>query len=75
MVSTYQRVAAYIDGFNLYYGLRSKGWQRYYWVDMNLLVGKLLAPYATVGSHSILHYPSSWPSPATQTSRNDKTCT
>ena len=44
MVSTYQRVAAYIDGFNLYYGLRSKGWQRYYWVDMNLLVGKLLRP-------------------------------
>ena len=44
MVSTYQRVAAYIDGFNLYYGLRSKGWQRYYWVDLNLLVGKLLRP-------------------------------
>ena len=44
MVSTYQRVAAYIDGFNLYYGLRSKGWQRYYWLDLNLLVGKFLRP-------------------------------
>ena len=42
MVNTFQKVAAYIDGFNLYYGLRSKGWQRYYWVDMNLLVRKLL---------------------------------
>ena len=42
MVSTYQRAAAYIDGFNLYYGLRDKGWRRYYWLDMNLLVRKLL---------------------------------
>lgn len=25
------RVIAYIDGFNLYFGLKSKGWKRYYW--------------------------------------------
>ena len=39
-----QRVAAYIDGFNLYYGLRSKGWKRYYWLDMPKLVQLLLRP-------------------------------
>ena len=39
-----QRVAAYIDGFNLYYGLRSKGWRRYYWLDLHRLVGRLLRP-------------------------------
>ena len=44
MVTTYQKVSAYIDGFNLYYGLRSKKWQRYYWLDMDRLVGKLLRP-------------------------------
>ena len=37
-----QRVAAYIDGFNLYYGLRSKGWRRYYWLDLRRLVERLL---------------------------------
>ncbi|MCW8197075.1 NYN domain-containing protein [Verminephrobacter aporrectodeae subsp. tuberculatae] len=28
------RVITYIDGFNLYFGLRSKGWRRYYWLAM-----------------------------------------
>ena len=37
-----QRVAVYIDGLNLYYGIRSKGWGLYQWVNpwalsMNLL--------------------------------------
>ena len=39
-----QRVVAYIDGFNLYYGLRSKGWRRYYWLDVHRLAEKLLRP-------------------------------
>jgi len=29
-----ERVITYIDGFNLYFGMRSKGWRRYYWLDM-----------------------------------------
>jgi hypothetical protein len=32
-----QRVIAYIDGFNLYYGLKDKGWRRYYWLNLNSL--------------------------------------
>ena len=28
------RVIVYVDGFNLYYGLRSKGWKRFYWLDI-----------------------------------------
>ena len=39
-----QRVAAYIDSFNLYYGLRSKGWRRYYWLDLRRLAERLLRP-------------------------------
>ena len=38
------RVVVYIDGFNLYYGMRSKGWRRYYWLDLNRLAGRLLRP-------------------------------
>lgn len=39
-----QRVIAYIDGFNLYYGIRSKGWKWAYWVNLNLLSSYFLRP-------------------------------
>lgn len=29
-----ERVAIYVDGFNLFYGMRAKGWRRYYWLDL-----------------------------------------
>jgi uncharacterized LabA/DUF88 family protein len=37
-----QRVIAYIDGFNLYFGLKAKGWQRYYWLNLQALMTNLL---------------------------------
>lgn len=40
-----QRVVVYIDGFNLYYGLREKSWQRYYWLDVCKLAKNLLLPH------------------------------
>lgn len=39
-----ERVIAYIDGFNLYFGLRSSGWQKYYWLDLCTLMVNLLKP-------------------------------
>jgi uncharacterized LabA/DUF88 family protein len=39
-----QRVIAYIDGFNLYFGLKSARWQRYYWLNLQLLAQNLLQP-------------------------------
>jgi len=36
------RVIAYVDGFNLYFGLKSKGWRRYYWLDVRKLATNLL---------------------------------
>jgi uncharacterized LabA/DUF88 family protein len=39
-----ERVVAYIDGFNLYFGLRSKGWRRYYWLNIRTLAENLLKP-------------------------------
>lgn len=38
------RVITYIDGFNLYFGLRSKGWRRYYWLNLRELSLALLKP-------------------------------
>ena len=43
-----ERVTFYIDGFNLFYGLRSKGWQRYYWLDVCSLAQNLLHPGQTL---------------------------
>jgi len=40
-----ERVITYIDGFNLYFGLKSKKWQRYYWLNLSLLAKTLLKPY------------------------------
>ena len=37
-----ERVIIYIDGFNLYFGLKSKGWQRYYWLNLQKLSQNLL---------------------------------
>jgi uncharacterized LabA/DUF88 family protein len=39
-----ERVVAYIDGFSLYFGLRSKGWRRYYWLNIRTLAENLLKP-------------------------------
>jgi uncharacterized LabA/DUF88 family protein len=39
-----RRVISYIDGFNLYFGLKSKGWQKYYWLDPVALSSSLLKP-------------------------------
>lgn len=38
------RVSVYVDGFNLYYGMRSKAWSRFYWLDIRALAGNLLKP-------------------------------
>jgi len=37
-----ERVIAYVDGFNLYFGLKEAGWKRYYWLDIKKLVTRLL---------------------------------
>lgn len=29
-----QRVIVYVDGFNFYYGLKAKGWKKFYWLDV-----------------------------------------
>ena len=39
-----ERVIAYVDGFNLYFGLKEKGWSRYYWLNIYVLCRNLLKP-------------------------------
>jgi uncharacterized LabA/DUF88 family protein len=42
------RVISYIDGFNLYFGLKSKGWRKYYWLDLTNLSRDLLKENQTL---------------------------
>ncbi len=42
------RVIGYIDGFNLYYGLRDRRWHQFYWIDPHRLIQALLAPTHTL---------------------------
>lgn len=37
-----ERVIAYVDGFNLYFGLKEKGWKKQYWLDVASLAQNLL---------------------------------
>lgn len=39
-----ERIIAYIDGYNLYYGLREKGWKWAYWLDVQAMAKALLKP-------------------------------
>jgi len=41
-------VICYIDGFNLYHGLRSKRWRRHYWLDLWALAERFLKPGQTL---------------------------
>ena len=40
-----QRVIAYVDGFNLYFGLRDSGLRRCYWLDIRRMAEGLLLPH------------------------------
>jgi hypothetical protein len=47
------RVITYIDGFNLYFGLKSQGWERFLWLDVQALSRNLLKPDQTLADTSI----------------------
>ncbi|NCC05725.1 MAG: NYN domain-containing protein [Proteobacteria bacterium] len=42
------RVVAYIDGFNLYFGLKESSQRKYYWLDLHALATALLKPGQTL---------------------------
>lgn len=43
-----ERVIAYIDGFNLYFGLKARGWRQFYWLNLVVLARNLLRPHQTL---------------------------
>jgi hypothetical protein len=45
-----KRVIAYVDGFNLYFGLRAKGWKRFYWLNIQKVGQHLLRPEQTLAA-------------------------
>lgn len=47
------RIISYIDGFNLYFGLKAKGWRKFYWLDLAAISRDLLKPGQTL---EVCHY-------------------
>ena len=45
-----ERISVYVDGFNLYYGLKARRWRRYYWLDLRRMSENLLRPNQTLVS-------------------------
>lgn len=43
-----QRIIFYIDGFNLYYGLKSKNWKSFYWLDIVGFCEKFVKKHQTL---------------------------
>lgn len=39
-----KRVNIYVDGFNFYFGLKSKNWRKYYWIDLVKLFEQFIKP-------------------------------
>jgi len=40
-----KKVIVYVDGFNFYFGLRSKKWRKFYWLDMVKFADSLIRPH------------------------------
>ncbi|MFZ0454127.1 MAG: NYN domain-containing protein [Ignavibacteriaceae bacterium] len=43
-----ERTIVYVDGFNLYFGLRTKGWKRYCWLNLQPLSQNILKSNQTL---------------------------
>lgn len=43
-LSSPSRVVGYVDGYNVYYGLLTKEWKKFYWLDLQALFTTLLVP-------------------------------
>ncbi len=43
-----EKVIVYVDGFNLYFGLKSRGWARFLWLDLNKMSQSLLKANQTL---------------------------
>lgn len=53
-----QRIIFYVDGFNFYYGLKTKNWRRFYWLDMIKFAQYFVKPHQELKA---LHYFSAVP--------------
>lgn len=42
------RLIFYIDGFNLYFGLKSREWRKYYWLDLQQMCARLIRPHQSL---------------------------
>ena len=64
-----KKVIVYVDGFNFYYGLKSKKWKMCYWLDLVSFFNSFLKPYQELVE---VNYFSARPTDAGKHDRQDK---
>jgi uncharacterized LabA/DUF88 family protein len=67
--ATPERVIAYIDGFNLYFGFKSKAYQRYYWLNIQAMAENLVKPYQQLVTTKYFTARISGPEPADESAQ------
>jgi uncharacterized LabA/DUF88 family protein len=67
-----ERVIAYVDGFNLYFGLHDAGWRHCYWLNMAALASNLLKPNQTLVRTKYFTSRLSGPSPGSSSAFSSK---
>jgi len=70
MASKKERVNVYIDGFNLYYGLRDSGWKKYYWLNLYKLGNSLCS--STQALQNVKYFTSKISKPRDKRRRQEK---
>lgn len=63
-----QRVNVYIDGSNFYFGLKSSGWRKYYWIDIVALFESFIRSGQELGN---VYYFSARPHDLGKSKRQD----
>ena len=64
-----KKVIVYVDGFNFYYGLKSKKWKMCYWLDLVSFFNSFLKSYQELVE---VNYFSARPTDAGKHDRQDK---
>lgn len=69
LMNNTKRVIVYVDGFNFYFGLKSKAWRKFYWLDFVKFFESLLKPHQTL--ECVLYF-SARPHDKDKADRQDK---
>jgi uncharacterized LabA/DUF88 family protein len=70
-MNSYKKAIFYIDGFNLYFGLKQSNLRKYYWLNLEKLCEKIIAPYVDQRLVKIKYFTAKIKNPPDKAQRQD----